>query len=151
MRPFTFSLFAALTIVLCACSAPQGRPASDSARGEIQIVVLADLVANADQNALLVRFVKLTPSDLDRLRTSCGSRFEIFSADKAEESADVLRLRGTNREGVHLSSSVIKIHGEEAEASGSYVHPHSFSSFIYKLHFDGEAWKIVSCEFSMAS
>jgi hypothetical protein len=98
-----------------------------------------------------VRFVNLTPPDLERLRTTCGSRFEIFGADEAEESAGVLRLRGTSREGVHLSSSVAKIHGLEAEASGSYVHPHSFSLFVYKLRFQDGRWSIISCEFSMAS
>jgi hypothetical protein len=151
MRTSAFSFFALLAVLFCACRAPMSRHADDSTRKEIQIVVLAHLVANADHNASRVRFVDLTQPDLERLRNSCGSRFEIFSTGMADRSGGVLHLKNSSREGVHLSAAITKIRGHDAEASGSYVHPHSFSSFVYKLRFQDDRWSIISCEFSMAS
>jgi len=151
VRSFAFCSLAILAVLFCACRAPVSRHSDDSAQKEIEIVVLAHLVVNADRSASLVRFVDLTPTDLERLRATCGSRFEIVSVDKADRSGGILHLKDSSREGVHLEAGITKIHGRDAEASGSYLHVGSFASFTYKLHYDDDGWKIVSCEFRMAS
>jgi hypothetical protein len=151
MKSFTLSLFAVFGVLFCACRAPVSRQTGNLARKEIQMVVLAHLVTNADQNASFVRFIDLTPTDLDKLRTTCGSQFEILSADKADRNGRILRLKDSSREGVHLEAVVTRIRGCDAEASGSYLHLDGFASFIYKLHCGDDGWKIVSCEFRMAS
>ena len=151
MRLLTLSFVAASVLLNCGCRSPLGHHFGDSTRRQIEMVVLAHMVANGDQNASLIRFVELTPTDLERLRNSCGSRFEIFSTAKAVRSGRVLYLEDTNREGMRLSTAITKIRGHDAEARGSYLHLDGFADFIYKLHYDEGGWRIVSCEFYCAS
>jgi hypothetical protein len=152
MGSFALPFLSLIAVLLCACRAPMSRHADDSARKDVEMVVLADLVANADKDASLVRFVDLTPTDLERLRATCGSRFEIFGMDKADRSGGILHLKNSSREGVHLEAEITKIYERDAEVWGSYVHLGGFfSSFTYKLHCGDGRWTIVSCEFRLAS
>ena len=151
MKSLAIFLFAGLSFIACGCRSPVAGHAADSSRIEVQMVVLARLIANADQDASLVRFVDLRPTSLDTLRTMCGTRFVVYGVDAMDESSGVLRMRGTGREGVHLVADGISIHGRDARASGFYSHVGSFASFAYRLHFDEGRWMIVTCEFVLAS
>jgi hypothetical protein len=151
IRSFTLFVFGALAILSCGCRAPVNDHADGSARKRIELAVLGHLVANADQTASLVRFVDLAPADLEKFRTTCGDRFEIFNTDMADRGGGILHLKDSSREGVHLVATVTEIRGRDAEAFGVYMHVGGFASFAYKLRYDEGGWKIVSCEFRAAS
>jgi hypothetical protein len=109
------------------------------------------MVAEADKTGELVRFVDLRQPEIEKLRELCGPRFQIRSANDSESSTGVLRLKGTNQEGVHVTTEITRIRGRESEARGTYLHVGSFAFFRYQLKFTEGAWHVSSCEFEGAS
>jgi|ERR1035441_5896438 hypothetical protein len=152
MKTLTPILVIVAALVLCGCYAPVGAEmAAGGERSAIVLPVLADMIVGADKSGGLVRFVDLRPPEIDRLRELCGPRFQIRSVDESESSAGVLRLKGGNQVGVHITVEVTRIGGGEAQARGTYLHVGSFAFLGYKLRFTEGAWHIVSHEFIGAS
>jgi predicted small secreted protein len=152
MKTVTSILVIVAAVLAGGCNTPPG-VGKDTGAQQIAVMlpVLAHMVAEADKTGDLVRFVDLRSPEIERLKDLCGPRFQIHRADESERSTGILRLKGSNREGVHLVAEVMRVRGRGAEVSGAYVHVGSFASFRFKLRYTDGAWRISSCEFYGAS
>lgn len=139
-------------ILACGCHAPPAiEKNANTEQMSVMLPVLAHMVEGADKTGALVRFVDLRSPEIERLKELCGPRFQIYSADECESTAGILRLKGSNLEGVHLVVEVTRLRGGMAQASGTFVHVGSFAIFRYSLRQTDGAWRISSCEFCAAS
>jgi hypothetical protein len=167
-RSFAYSArVKTLLIILCAavlasaCRAPESGQAVHQPEGhEAVMALLADMVTKADDTGALIRFVDLSPSDVQQLRKRCGGRYQVFPIEMAEEYGDSpsnegapdrgLRLKGTQKDGVHIRTEVTRIRRSGADAVGSYQGRLCGSGWRFTLYRSEGVWRVTSSECTVA-
>jgi hypothetical protein len=149
-------LILAVVLLSTACKGPDtGRSSGrEIDRDEVLMIVLEDMVTNADQSAEMVRFVDLPDQSVAELRKHCGNRYIIFPITSAEhrtltngispDAEEGIYLKNSRKEGVIIRVEKIRTSDKEAEAVASFSGRLNGAGFRYTLTRIKSVWRIIS-------